>query len=179
MSLHPPRRTPDEEQRLVVLYSLQHLAPCNHMQLHRFIAETDLLNYFDMMIALNDLCDKGQAVRLMRRVGHQYEVTDSGREVLDLFGNRVPHSLKKLIAETGAAWRARFQEEAQYQHEIVKNEQGGTELILSIIENDADAMRITIPLPTEDLANVLATRWHKIGGDVYGAIFRLLMEDPQ
>jgi len=177
MSLQPPRRTPEEERRLIVLYSLHHLAPCNHIQLYQFIAELEQMNYFGMMFVLNDLCDQGQTVRLKRRVGYQYEVTDAGREVLELFGNRVPHSLKTLLAETGASWRARFQEEAQFQHEITKSEQGETELHLSVVENDSDALRITLPLPTEDLAHVLATRWHQKGGDIYGAIFRLLMED--
>jgi DNA-binding PadR family transcriptional regulator len=179
MSLQPPRRAPEEERRLIVLYSLHHLAPCNHIQLYQFIAELEQMDYFDMMFVLNDLCDQGQAVRLKRRVGYQYEVTDAGREVLQLFGNRVPHSLKMLLAETGASWHARFQEEAQFHHEIIKTEQGETELILSVVENDSDSLRITIPLPSEDLAHVLAARWRRKGGDIYGTIFRLLMEDSQ
>lgn len=179
MSLHPPRRTPEEEQRLVVLYSLHHLAPCSNLQLHQFIAELDQMNYFGMMFVLNDLCAQGQAVRVKRKIGYQYEVTDAGREVLDLFSNRVPHSLKMRLAETGKAWRARFQEEAQYHHEIKPAPNGETELILSVLENDADVMRLSLLLPTEDLANVLATRWHRQGGDVYSTVFRLLMEDSQ
>lgn len=179
MSLHPPRRTPEEEQRLVVLYSLQQLAPCSQIQLHTFIAELDQMGYFDMMFVLNDLCARGQAVRLKRKAGHQYEVTDAGREVLALFGNRVPQSLKNRLEKEAPALRAHFQEEAQYHHEIKINDQGETELILTILENELDAIRITLPLPSEELAGVLAGRWHQRGGEIYSTIFRLLMEDSQ
>ena len=69
MTLRPPRRMPDDEQRLIVLYALQHLAPCTELQLLQFLFEHDLTNYFDMMFALGDLCARGQAVRTKKRAG--------------------------------------------------------------------------------------------------------------
>ena len=54
MTLTPHKRPPDDEQRLVVLYALQRLAPCTELQLLQVFSEYDWMNYFDMMIALQE-----------------------------------------------------------------------------------------------------------------------------
>ena len=82
MKIEPPRRTPDEEQKLVVLDCLKHLGPCTELQLVQFLFEHDLMNYFEMMFALNDLCDGGQAARVKVNGETRCEVTEAGREAL-------------------------------------------------------------------------------------------------
>lgn len=177
MTLRPPRRMPDDEQRLIVLFSLQQLGPCTELQLLQFLFERDLTNYFDLMFALGDLCSRGQAVRTKKRAGYIYEVTDAGREALALFGGRVPGSVKKLLAEVGPAWRQRFQEEDQYLSQIHQQERGEFELTLTVTEQDMDMMRVSFSLPTRELANQIAQRWPRLGAEVYETIIRMLMED--
>lgn len=178
MTLRPPRRAPDDEQRLIVLYSLQHLAPCTELQLLQFFyEEQELMNYFDMMFALNDLCARGQAVRTKKRAGYVYEVTEAGREALTLFGSRVPGSVKTLLAENGPAWRRRFEEEAQYLSEIRQQERGEYELTLSVVEQEMDMMRLNFSLPSRELANQLAEKWPRRAAEIYETIVRMLSED--
>lgn len=177
MTLHPPRRTPDDEQRLIVLCSLHHLAPCTELQLLQFLFEHDLMNYFDMMFALNDLCARGQAVRLRKRAGYQYELTDAGREALSLFGGRVPRSIKALLEETAWEWRQRFHEEAQYRHHTEQTNRGEYELTLSVVEQEMDMMRLTLSLPNRELANQLAAKWPRKASEIYETVIRLLTED--
>ena len=177
MTLHPPRRAPDDEQRLIVLYSLNVFCPCTELQLLQFLFEHDLMNYFDMMFALGDLCARGQAVRSKKRAGYLYEVTEAGRVALALFGSRVPKSVKDLLEETGHAWKQKFQEEAQYLHETRQKSRGEYELTLSVIEQEMDMMRLTLSLPSRDLANQLAARWPKKAGEIYETVIRLLTEE--
>lgn len=176
MSLHPPRRAPDDDQRLMVLYALDALGPCTELQLLQFLFEHDLMNYFDMMFALTDLCAGGQALRTHHRLGHRFEVTDAGREALTLFGGRVPMSLKKLLEETGENWRRRFQEEGQYQKEVRQTPRGEYELTLTVTEQDMDMMRLTLSLPNRELCNQLAEKWPKRAGEIYETVIRMLTE---
>ena len=39
MKIQPPRRAPDDEQKLMVLYSLSRLGPCTELQLLQFLFE--------------------------------------------------------------------------------------------------------------------------------------------
>ena len=177
MKIQPPRRAPDNEQKFMTLYCLTHLGPCTELQLLQFLVDHDLLNYFEMMFALNDLCSRGQAVRTKKNAGFLYQVTDAGKEALELFSGRVPMSLKTLMAETEEEWKARFREETQNQHQIVQTDRGEYELRLKITEQDIDMMCLSLSLPTRELADRLAKRWPDKAGKVYDTVIRILTED--
>ncbi len=177
MKIQPPRRAPDNEQKLMVLYCLANLGPCTELQLLQFLVDNDLLNYFEMMFALNDLCDRGQAVRTKKNAGFLYQITDAGREALELFGGRVPMSLKTLLAETEKEWKARFREEMQNRQQVVQTDRGEYELNLTIVERDMDMMRLSLSLPTRELADQLAKRWPEKAGKIYDTVIRILSED--
>jgi len=179
MSLTPPKRLPDDEQRLVVLYALEQLQPCTELQLLQFFADNDIMNYFDMMIALQGLCARGQAVRSQRRAGYLYQPTPAGEEALQLFGGRVPMSVKKLLEETGASWRERFAQEDQYGFDIRQTSRGEFEVTLSVREQDMDTLRLSLALPTRDLARQLAERWPQKAGQIYEYVIRTLSEEAE
>lgn len=179
MSLTPPKRPPDDEQRLVVLYALEQLQPCTELQLLQFFADNDIMNYFDMMIALQGLCARGQAVRSQRRAGYLYQPTPAGEEALQLFGGRVPMSVKRLLEETGASWRERFAQEDQYGFDIRQTSRGEFEVTLSVREQDMDTLRLSLALPTRDLARQLAERWPQKAGQIYEYVIRTLSEEAE
>lgn len=176
MRLEPPRRAPDDEQRLIVLCCLNRLGPCTELQLLQFLFEYDLMNYFDMMFALNDLCDRGQAARTKKGTGWQYAVTVAGTEALALFGGRVPPSVNALLEKEGLAWKQRFRREGQNLAGIRQTDRGEYELTLRVVEQDMDMMTLSFTLPTRDMAQQLADRWKDRASEVYAEIFRLLTE---
>ena len=179
MRIEPPRRAPADEQRLIVLYSLMQLGPCTDTQLLQFLTEQDLSNYFEMMFALNDLCDRGQAVRQKRKNGTYYMATQAGDEALSLFGGRVPQSLKALLAEEGSAWRRRFKNEAQINQAVKQTARGDYELTLTVTEQDTEMMRLHLTVPSREIAYEWMARWPSKASEIYGAVVRALGEDGQ
>lgn len=177
MKIQPPRRAPENEQKLMVLECLDKLGPCTELQLLQFLFDNDLLNYFDMMFALNDLCDRGQAARMKKNAGFLYQITVAGQEALTLFGGRVPMSLKTLLSETENEWKARFRQESQSQQQIVQTDRGEYELNLKVVEQEMDMMRLSLSLPTRELADQLAKRWPQKAGKIYDTVIRILSED--
>ena len=177
MTLQPPRRSPDNEQKLIVLACLEKVGPCTEMQLLQLLSDSDIMNYFDMMISLSNLCARGQAARTKKRSGYEYELTDAGREALDLFGGRVPPSIQKLLRQSGDKWKKRFRQEAQYQHEITQAESGEYTLSLTAAEHDAVMMRLTLTLPSRDLARQMAEQWPGKAAEIYEAVIRLLSKE--
>ncbi len=179
MKLEPPRRAPDDEQRLIVLRCLDQLGPCTELQLLQFLFEYDLMNYFDMMFALNDLCDRGQAARTRKGAGWLYAATAAGEEALGLFGGRVPQSVNALLRQHGAEWRRRFRREAQSLADIQQTPRGEYELTLRVVEQDMDMMTLSFSLPARDMARQLADRWPRRAGKIYAEIFRMLTEPDE
>ena len=125
------------------------------VQLLQFLFEYDLMNYFEMMFALNDLCDRGQAARTKKGAGYLYAVTTAGVEALMLFGGRVPPSVYALLKKNGGEWKRRFRREAQNLAEIRQTDRGEYELTLRVVEQDMDMMRLSLSLPTRELADQL------------------------
>jgi len=177
MRLEPPRRAPDNEQKLMVLACIERLGPCTEMQLLQFLFEHDLMNYFEMMFALNDLCDGGQAARVKVNGETRCEVTEAGREALGLFGGRVPRSLMELLEKEGVRWRQRFEQEAQSSHSLEKTERGDYRLNLTLKENEEELMHLGLTLPTRELARQVAEKWPGRAGKIYAEIIRLLSEE--
>lgn len=179
MKMEPPPRAPEHEQKLVVLTCLAQFGPCTELQLLQFLFEHDIMNYFDMMIALNNLCANGQAVRSRRPAGFLYELTDAGREALSLFGSRVPGSVNQILSESAAQWKARFQEETQARQQIRQTDRGEFEVSLSVLEQDMDMMKLQLTLPTRELAGQVAAKWPRKAAEIYETIIRLLAEEDE
>ncbi|MBR0229590.1 MAG: DUF4364 family protein [Clostridia bacterium] len=176
MRLEPPRRAPDNEQKLIVLCCLNNLGPCTELQLLQFLFEYDLMNYFEMMFALNDLCDRGQAARTKKGAGYSYTVTAAGKEALELFGGRVLPSVYDLLERTGAEWRQRFRREAQNVSQITQTDRGEYELTLRVVEQDMDMMTLTVSLPSREMAQQLSDKWPRKAAKIYAEVFRTLTE---
>ena len=177
MKIEPPRRAPDNEQKLIVLYCLRELGPCTELQLLGFLFEHYVMNYFDMMIALSDLCARGQAARTKKRAGYLYQLTEAGGEALRLFGGRVPKSVQSLVAEHGPALRQQFRQELHSHQEIRQTDRGEFEVTLSATEQDMDLMRLQLTLPSRELAQQLAERWPRKAAEIYEGVIRALTEE--
>lgn len=179
MSLHPPRRTPEEETRLILLYTIKHLPPCTAMQLQQILFDYNEMNYFDMMFALNDLCANGQALREADGAKHVYAITPAGLEALAFFGNRVPVSIRQYVEEKGLLWQARLKESEQYPCQIRKTEKGDFVLSLSVQEKDAPLMQLTLSLPSYEMAARMARGWAGNASAFYASAIRLLSEEEK
>lgn len=179
MSLHPPRRSPEEETRLIILYTIRHLPPCTGVQLQQILFDYNEMNYFDMMFALNDLCANGQAIREADGDQHVYAITPAGEEALLLFGNRVPGSIRQYIAEKGLLWQARLKEGEQYPHQIRKTEKGEWVLSLGVQEKDAPLMQLTLSLPSYEMAAQMAKNWPEKASAFYAGAIGLLSEEEK
>ena len=179
MKLQPPPRAPEQEQKLIVLACLDRFGPCTDLQLLQFLFEHDLMNYFDLMFALNEMCSQGQAARTPARAGYRYEMTEAGREALALFGGRVPRSVKTLLRETGGQWQVRFQREAQAHAAVAKNERGEYEASLEVTDGGPPLMTVKLALPSRELASLAARRWPEKAAEIYGTVIRLLAEEKE
>ncbi len=174
MSLRPPRQMPDFERRMVVLQCLRYLAPCTDLQLLRFLTEYDLMNYFDMMFALTDLCAQGQAVRTKEQVGYIYNLTEAGKEAMALFGDRVPRSVQAIVTDNAPRWARRFTQEGQCAASIDKNARGEWDLTLSLRDNQNNMMRLILSLPSQKLAGEISQKWPDKAAEIYRQIIRIL-----
>ena len=103
----------EEEDKLVLLASLDRLGRCTKEQLLRFVVETDLQSQFQFAIALAGLYETGLVRESQRLEGKLLVLTPEGRQSLEMFGSRIRASLQEKLETHGALWRRRIREEQQ------------------------------------------------------------------
>lgn len=168
------RKTPDLENKLLILYAVDQLGPLTSLQLLQFLAEYDLMDYITMQLNLGDMIATGHLNSIHHALGTLYTLSDEGRESLSLFLYRLPHSTRTLIHGAVPLWKPRFARETQMLADFHRREDGMYSLRLRLMEKDSPLLDMTLILPTRDLADQLSRRWPKTAPEFYGFLMKEL-----
>ena len=179
MAFDPPRRPQESRQRLLLLLIFEKLGRMSDMQLLQFLFDNDLMNYFEMMFTLNDLCDQGLLVSAQRFDQTFYQLTDAGRETLSMFENRLPVSQRELIDSLLPQWQERIQREQVFMSDYHQTKRGEYELHLRVMEQDMEMMHVTLSLPSEEIAKTMKENWPEKAQQLYAGLFESLGEKKQ
>mgnify|MGYP000966793360 CR=1 FL=1 len=168
------RKTPDLENKLLILLAIDQLGPLTGLQLLQFLAERGLMDYFILQLTLGDLKDTGHIERTQSALGPQYALTAAGRESLALFLHRLPYSIRSVVREAAPQWKPRIQREAQILSDFSRREDGQYALRLRLMEADTPILDMTLSLPSRDSADRLARRWPAAAQEFYGFLMKEL-----
>ena len=164
------KHIPETENRLVILYALRSLGPVTAMQLLQAMAESDLMNYITMQLALSDMEQQGQISMRAHPLGHLIEITGEGDYILDSFVRRIPASRRAVIDACAAEWRSRFQTEQMAPAESFTLPDGRMCIHLRLLDKAATLMDLMLYLPTGRSFTCLAERWRACVQAVYSTV---------
>ncbi len=176
MAYIPPRRAPEPEMRLLLLYTMDKLGVCTDLQLLQFLFEYDLMNYFDLTLTLADLCDQGHAVRTPYPSHSLYRLTAAGQEALKMFYARIPLSVRQTVDDHAPLWQERIAQEQQYLSAYNQTDRGEFALELQVMEQNMEMMKISLSLPGADVAAQMRKNWPSKAAEIYQTIISLLAE---
>ena len=165
----------EEEDKLVLLASLDRLGRCTKEQLLRFVVETELQSQFQFAIALAGLSEAGFVRESQRLEGKLLVLTPEGRQSLEMFGSRIRASLQEKLEEHGAAWRTRIREEQQMPADWEETEHGFT-VSLRTIEAGAEIVNIRLTVADKQQAKRFCARWRENAPFLYQTIMDRLGE---
>ena len=178
MSLLPTHKSPDLWQRLAVLKALHRLGETSDLNLTRFLTDMDVMNYFDMMFALNDLCDQGLALCTQKNGLRMFSVTRDGISTFEMFANKIPASLNEKIDAYAEQYRVRYETENAARADYEKTAEGWV-VHLAVCDRDTDLVKIDLNMPTQELARFCTEQWSGKAQQVYAAILSLLQEEKE
>lgn len=170
----PQHRIGDVERKVLTLRALQVLGQCSNLQLIGFMAQTDIMNYFDLQTALYALRDAGQVVRSLQAADDLYQITPSGLETLTLFAGRAPQSAMDLIDEAGPDYRARIHLEREKSARVIHDQSNEYHVLMQVVEQNMPLITINLSLPTAELAARFRDRWPDHAQAIYDFIIRRL-----
>ena len=165
----------EEEDKLVLLASLDRLGRCTKEQLLRFVVETDLQSQFQYAIALAGLYETGLVRESQRLEGKLLVLTPEGRQSLEMFGSRIRASLQEKLETHGALWRRRIREEQQMPADWEETEHGFT-VTLRTIEAGAEIVNIRLTVADKQQAKRFCARWRENAPFLYQTLMDRLGE---
>lgn len=170
----PQYRLGELERKLLTLFALQEIGPCNNLQLIAFMTQGDLMNYFDLQLALYELHERGQVSRQSVRGDERYALTDKGEEALTLFIGRLGESALNKAREAAPAFIEQLRKARELYANI--NHEGRNEYHaqMGIDEGGMRLMHLDLSLPTAELAERFRKNWADKARDIYDYIIASL-----
>ena len=173
----PARPRPLAEAQLVVLYLLSRVESATDANLLDFLTEARLMNYMEMMPALGRLAEEGAVAETLEGVCRRYRITPSGRELLALYGSRIPNSVLENVDSRLPGWQETLRAQRDYRADMAQTPRGDFEVSLRMMERGKAVMTLAVTLPSSEIAMRLCRRWQSEGASVYRALLAPLMED--
>ena len=164
------KHIPETENRLVILYALRRLGPVTNMQLLQAMAESDLMNYITMQLALAEMEQQGQISMRAHPLGHLIELTGEGDYILDSFERRIPASRRADIDACADEWKKRFQTEQMAPAESFTLPDGRMCIHLRLLDKAATLMDLMLYMPTGHHLTLLPERWRSCVQIIYSTV---------
>ena len=171
------KHIPETENRLIILYTLRRLGPVTAMQLLQAMAESDLMNYITMQLALSEMENQGQITQRAHPLGNLIEVTGEGDFILRSFEKRIPASRRAAIDAHADDWRDRFQTEQMAPAESFTLPDGRSVIHLRLLDKAATLMDLMLYLPAGKSFTLLPERWRSCVQVSYSTVLAYLTAD--
>jgi hypothetical protein len=167
------------EVKLLICHALAFLGePCSPRFLHEALSEDELVNYFALIEALDQLAEGEQTEYLPDTGpdGRLVALTAEGRAVAEELSTALPRSLRRRA--DAAILRARKRERRKAEV-VVKDEKldAGYRVTLAIPEDGGSFLEVTVFVPTADQRDKIKRRFMNNPVYIYQSILALLTGD--
>lgn len=173
----PEHRMSDLEKQMVVLYALDKLGETTNLQLIDFFHQSDVIGYFDLQLTLYRLCDGGQAASEPLRGDYLYRLTEAGHQALAMFQKSLPASALRVIDEEAPLFKERFTAQKETPARIEHDEGQEYHAVMEINERKMNLLRLSLSLPTPELAARCCEKWGKNAQKIYDFIVETLSKE--
>ena len=162
--------------KLIILYILDKVDfPLTNAQMSNFILEKEYTNYFTIQQAISELTDSKLITCETIRNSSRYEITDSGRETLSFFGNKVSEPIKNDILEFLHKNKYALRNEVANIADYYLSTNDEFVVRCQVKEKDTSIIDLSVTVPTEKEATAICNNWKTKSQEVYSYILRTLM----
>ena len=163
-------------EKLIVLYTLNNLEEdVTDSQLTQIILETEVMNYFTLMVLLPKMIESKFIMRYNKNDTTLYTITQSGLEVLIYFQNRIPdffrEKLDKYIIDNSEEI---FSSVIKRQSSYTVQGDSSYAVTLIIIKGRKNVMTLNLSVDSEVEAKELCKKWDHSYKDRYSMILNIL-----
>lgn len=146
-------------------------------QLYRAMVENDCMSYFDFQTAMAEMEEDGFLAAIPRTFGQGYRVTARGEEVLGMFEESLPYSLRTRLAAYAEKNRSAMLRETQLVSSMEELYGGAYRVHLRVQEKTSVVVDISFDVISRAMAQRVRAGWQRNAEEIYLYILNKLLED--
>ncbi|MCR5789418.1 MAG: DUF4364 family protein [Lachnospiraceae bacterium] len=134
-------------------------------------------DYLHVNVILNELIENGFIRSETKRNKSNIEITDDGREILNMFPERLSSGIKKEITDFLIEKEYEIKNEMSIRSGYDRTTAGDYLAEMTIRENNSELLTVRISLPAEGPAKTVCDNWDKNCQDIYKWLMQKLLEE--
>lgn len=162
--------------KLIILFMLDKVDfPLTNAQISNFMLDKDYTNYFTIQQVISDLLDTEFINEETIRHSPRYRITDSGRETLSFFENKISQVIQADIIEYLKENEYSLRDEVSTISDFYEVRKGEFLTSLKVKEKDSVVIELNLTVPTQEDAMKLCGNWRQKSQDIYAYVLSNLL----
>lgn len=163
--------------KLMILYMLDRVDfPLTGSQISQFILDRGYTDYFTFQISINELIENNFIKPTLERNHSLYEITEQGKEAVELFEFKVSDSIKIDILDYLKEQKIELRNESAISADYYPiNNEYVTQL--SIKERNQTLLEVKLMVPTKEQAIHICDSWQDKSEEIYAYLITQVWPD--
>lgn len=162
--------------KLIILYMLEKVDfPLTNGQISEFILDKGYTTYFKLQQTLSEMVD---ARFVHEEVTHNrtiYHLTEEGRETIQFFNNKLSSAIKEDIDAFFSEHKYELKNDVAVKADFFPNAHQEFSVRCQVIENHMNLIDLTLTVPSEHEAEIIANNWRQKSEDIYALLMKNLL----
>ncbi len=139
-------------------------------------SQNNWLSYMNLTQILSELVDTRFVVECNSSGTAYYKITQEGRSCVEFFFSKIPASIRNEIGSYIKQNRLFFKRNQEYFKDYYKNKDDTYTVNLKIIDPTGSKLELKLNVANRQEAKAVFNKWNSAAGDVYSAIYKILVE---
>lgn len=151
--------------------------PLSNSQISDFMLNKEYTTYFKLQQALSELIDAGFIREEVIRNRTLYHLTEDGASTIEYFKSSISHAIQKDIIDYLQEKKYDLKNEVSVKADYYRNTNKEYSVHCQVIESKFPLIDLTITVPSEAEADIIAKNWQKKNQEIYAKIMANLLAD--
>ena len=162
--------------KLIILFMLDKVDfPLTNAHISNFMLDKDYTDYFTIQQVINELVDAEFITSETIRHSSRYQITDSGRETLSFFANKISNATQSDVLDYLKENKFRLRNETSTTSDFFEEKKGEYLVRLQVKEKTSTVIELNLTVPTEEDATKICSNWSSKSQDIYAMVLSSLL----
>ena len=162
--------------KLIVLKMLDQVnSPLSNSQISEFILEKEYTNYFTLQQVLSEMEETGLVMITTNHNSSLYHMTDSGKNTLEFFGNKISDAICKDISNYLKEHKVEIRDALSTTANYFQGNNDEFIVRCRVKEQDSTLIDLSLSVPSQKQAVSMCNHWKEKSQEIYAYVMKQLL----